>query len=62
MKCLTPTKIMAILFSSAAWITSSSLIDPPGWTIAVTPAFAASSIPSLKGKKASEAKADPSVP
>jgi len=40
----------------AATITSSSRFGPPGWIMAVTPALAASSTPSLKGKKASEAR------
>ena len=42
-------KTIAILCSSAAAITSSSLIEPPGWITAVAPASAAASIPSLKG-------------
>ena len=39
----------------AAWIIFLSLIEPPGWIIAFTPDFANSSIPSLKGKKPSDA-------
>ena len=45
----------------AASITSSSLIDPPGWIIAVTPASAAAISPSAKGKNASEATTDPTA-
>jgi hypothetical protein len=39
----------------------SSLIEPPGWITAVAPASAAVSSPSGKGKKASEATAEPIV-
>ena len=39
----------------AAFITSWSLIDPPGCTIIFTPAFKSDFTPSAKGKKASEA-------
>ena len=39
----------------AALITFLSFIEPPGWIIASTPASANSSMPSGKGKKASEA-------
>ena len=45
----------------AASITSSSLIDPPGWIIDVTPASATAIRPSAKGKNASEASTDPSA-
>ena len=41
--------------SSAAWITFLSFIEPPGWIIASTPASTNCSIPSAKGKNASEA-------
>src|SRR5690349_16754140 len=41
--------------SSAAATTSSSRTEPPGWTIAVTPAAMATAGPSAKGKNASEA-------
>ena len=40
---------------SAAFITSWSRIDPPGWTIILTPAAINDFIPSANGKKASEA-------
>src|SRR6478672_10957616 len=42
-------------------MTSSSRIEPPGWMTAVAPASAAASSPSAKGKKASEATAEPTV-
>ena len=45
--------------SSAAAITSSSRIEPPGWITAVAPASTAWSRPSANGKKASEAQAEP---
>ena len=54
-----PVKTMAIPCSSAAFITSSSRTLPPGWMIAVAPASAAASTPSLNGKKASEASTVP---
>ena len=38
LKCLIPVKAIARLASSAAFITSSSRIEPPGWIIAVAPA------------------------
>gem|GEM_PF-6862414 len=38
---------------------SSSLIEPPGWMMAVIPEAAAASTLSLKGKKASEAMTQP---
>jgi hypothetical protein len=41
--------------SSAALMESSSRIDPPGWIIAVIPAFAAASTQSENGKNASDA-------
>ena len=42
-------------------MTSSSRIEPPGWITAVAPASTAASSPSAKGKKASEATAEPIV-
>ena len=57
-----PAMTIAIPASSAAAITSSSRIDPPGWTTAATPASASTSSPSGKGKKASEAAAPPAGP
>ena len=55
MKCRIPVKTILILALSAALITSWSLIEPPGWTIVLTPALIKVVIPSAKGKKASEA-------
>ena len=56
-----PVKTMARPASSAAAITSSSRIDPPGWMTAVAPASTAAIRPSAKGKKASDATAEPMV-
>jgi len=50
-----PVNTIAKPCSSAAAITSSSRILPPGWITHVAPADAAASMPSAKGKKASEA-------
>ena len=50
---------MATPLSSAAAMTSSSRIEPPGWITAVAPASIAVSRPSGNGKKASDAKAEP---
>jgi hypothetical protein len=50
-----PVKTIAMPCSSAAAITSSSRIEPPGWMTALMPAAAALSMPSRNGKKASEA-------
>ena len=50
---------MVIPASSAAAMTSASLIEPPGWMTAVAPASTACNKPSGKGKKASDAQADP---
>ena len=47
--------------SSAAAITSSSRIEPPGWITAAMPAAAAVSMPSRNGKKASEAITAPAI-
>ena len=60
-KWRTPVKTMARPFSSAAAITSSSRMEPPGWITAVAPASAAASRPSANGKKASEATTEPRV-
>ena len=38
-----PVKIIAMACSLAAAMTSSSLMEPPGWMTAAAPAFAASS-------------------
>ena len=56
-----PVNSIASPASSAAAITSSSRIEPPGWITAVAPASTAASSPSAKGKKASEATAEPIV-
>ena len=45
--------------SSQRAMTSLSLIEPPGWITALTPAWKATSMESEKGKKASEAKTEP---
>src|SRR6188474_722154 len=47
--------------SSAALITSSSRIEPPGWITAVAPASIATSKPSANGKNASDATTKPLV-
>ena len=47
--------------ASAASITLASPIEPPGWITAVAPASAAWISPSGKGKKASEAQAEPTA-
>ena len=54
-----PVKTMAMPCSSAAAMTSSSRIEPPGWITAVAPASTAESRPSAKGKNASEATTEP---
>ena len=55
-KWRTPVKTMATPCASAAAITSSSRMLPPGWTMAVAPAAIASSRPSGNGKNASLAE------
>ena len=55
MKCLIPVKAITKPASFAALIIFLSLTEPPGWIIASMPALASSSIPSGKGKKASDA-------
>jgi hypothetical protein len=37
----------------------SVVLDPPGWTTAVAPAFATASKPSRNGKNASDAATEP---
>ena len=59
LKCRIPVKTMAMPRASAAWITSASLTDPPGWMAAVAPASAAAIRPSAKGNSASDATTDP---
>ena len=56
-----PVKAMARPALSAASITSSSRIEPPGWMTDVAPASAIVCKPSAKGKKASDAAAEPMV-
>src|ERR1700730_2079467 len=60
-KCRTPVNTMAMPASSAAFITSSSRIDPPGWITAVAPASIATNSPSANGKNASDATTEPLV-
>src|SRR5690606_15203443 len=60
-KCLVPVNTIAMPCLSAAAITSSSRIEPPGWMTAVAPAATADSSPSAKGKKASDATTEPFV-
>ena len=55
MKCLIPVKIILTLALLAAEIDSSSLFEPPGWIINLTPALINFFTPSEKGKKASDA-------
>jgi elongation factor G len=50
-----PVKTMAMPAASAAAMTSSSRIEPPGWMQAVAPASMADCRPSAKGNMASEA-------
>src|SRR5215468_411248 len=61
LKCRIPHTTMARPCSSAAFTTSSSRSEPPGWITAVAPASATTSSPSRKGKKASEAQTVPLV-
>ena len=58
-KCRTPVSTTAMPLASAAFRTSSSPFEPPGWITAVQPASAATSRASGKGKKASEATTAP---
>src|SRR5262249_1275272 len=61
LKCRRPVKSIAIWCSLQAAIVSGSLRLPPGWMTALIPAFAAMSIPSRNGKKASEATTPPAL-
>src|SRR5262250_84823 len=61
LKCRIPHTTKASPCSSAAFTTSSSRSEPPGWIAALTPASATTSSPSRKGKKASEAHTVPAV-
>ncbi len=56
-----PVNTMARPAASAAAITSSSRIAPPGWITAVAPASATAISPSGNGKKASDAATEPCV-
>src|SRR4029077_19025008 len=56
---LRSVKTIASPRASHAAITSASRTEPPGWTIAVTPAAAAGSTLSANGKKPSLARAQP---
>src|SRR5690349_6314826 len=56
-----PVNTMHMPCSSAAAITSSSRLLPPGWTMALMPYSAATSMPSRNGKNASEAIELPST-
>ena len=49
-KCRVPVKTIARWWRSATSIAISSRIEPPGWTIAVIPAWAAIWMPSGNGK------------
>src|SRR5262249_41528889 len=60
-KCRMPVNAMVIPCSSAAAMTSSSRLLPPGCTMALMPYPAAASMPSRKGKNASDAMALPST-
>src|SRR5205823_1597990 len=61
LKWRTPVNTMAMPWSSAALMTSSSRIEPPGWITAVAPASMQASMPSANGKNASEATTEPLV-
>src|SRR4051794_2334674 len=54
-----PVSTIATPARSAASIDSLSRLDPPGWTITLTPASIASSGPSANGKNASDASTAP---
>src|SRR5207248_3802022 len=55
LKCRRPVNSIAMWFLFAVSIIIASRSEPPGWMIAVTPARAATSMPSGNGKYASEA-------
>ena len=54
-----PVNTIAMPRSSAAAITSSSRMLPPGWITAVAPSSATTSRPSRNGKNASDATTEP---
>jgi len=54
-----PVKHMVMPYLSAAAMTWSSRMDPPGWTMYCTPLFRARSTLSPKGKKASDPQVTP---
>ena len=54
-------KYMVTPAACAAAMVSTSRTDPPGWTIAFTPASIRIAGPSLKGKKASDAATEPAA-
>ena len=56
-----PVIAITIPAASAAAITLSSALEPPGWITAVAPASISAASPSAKGKNASEAATDPMV-
>ena len=58
-KCRAPVKYMVTPAACAAAMTSSSRIEPPGWTTARTPASSSTCRPSANGKNASDAATAP---
>src|SRR5690606_9762858 len=58
-KCRVPVNTIGMPRSSAAAMTSSSRMLPPGWITQPAPASTTTSRPSRKGKKASDATAEP---
>src|SRR6202035_4154639 len=61
LKWRSPVRTIATPAASAAAIASLSFTDPPGWTIARTPARAATSTPSGYGKNPSLASTEPAA-
>src|SRR5262249_16812753 len=59
LKCLVSVNTMAMPWSSAALITSSSRTEPPGWITAVAPASTPARRPSAKAENASDATTEP---
>ncbi len=60
-KCRSPVKNMATPAAPTRSIDSWSRTDPPGWTMALMPAFTRISGPSLNGKYASDAATEPAA-